>query len=269
MSEESALRREYKAVAMPKSVRGRRRRGKTRGDFVADAVADILNREADAGWRYVRSDVVHLHERAGLFGALHEVVHTVLVFERPIEAPARNEVSARPAAARREVGLTEAPAAVDDHRRAATALEASPREARAPLASDDRLAVQTVWEEGRGGRRRRDARMAARHGDAYGFQSGGDRDGDSRAARVAAELRAGGGRLSAGAAERDEDDQRRAPAGRGLRRAEAERRDGVEAAPGAFDSDLAPLDGAAEGAPRYRGLVETMVHSRGRRGGER
>ncbi|MEL6979785.1 MAG: DUF4177 domain-containing protein [Pseudomonadota bacterium] len=84
-------RREYKTVAMPQALRAGRRLGKSKGDRVAAAMAEIINREAQSGWRYAGSDHVAMTERAGLFGGRRTASYTVLVFDRAASAETRVE----------------------------------------------------------------------------------------------------------------------------------------------------------------------------------
>ncbi|MEM7669266.1 MAG: hypothetical protein AAF317_08950 [Pseudomonadota bacterium] len=80
-SEENPLAIEYKTVGAPE--RGRRRKGsKTRSDKVAAAMEDILRREAVDGWVYLRTDLIPVEERSGLFGRTREVHRAVMVFCR-------------------------------------------------------------------------------------------------------------------------------------------------------------------------------------------
>ncbi len=78
---------EYKAVGGPE--RGKRRKGcKTAADRVAAAMQDIIRSEAADGWEYLRTDLVPIEERNGIF-ARKQVMHcAVLVFRRlrrPVE----------------------------------------------------------------------------------------------------------------------------------------------------------------------------------------
>ncbi len=82
-------RTEYKTVAMPQLVRGRRRRGQSRGEMIAETLSRVINEQSQSGWSYVGADHFRTIERAGLFRPAEEVVYTVLVFER--SAPERRE----------------------------------------------------------------------------------------------------------------------------------------------------------------------------------
>lgn len=83
-------RREYKTVALPKTT-SRWSSGKTVADRTAQAMGEIINREAASGWRYLGADVVRVDARVGLTGARMERSHTILVFERPARAGAMRE----------------------------------------------------------------------------------------------------------------------------------------------------------------------------------
>lgn len=72
---------EYKCVAAPE--RAKRKRGtKTRTERVALAMEEIIEREATDGWEYMRTDLVPVEERSGLFGRPMEVHRAILVFRR-------------------------------------------------------------------------------------------------------------------------------------------------------------------------------------------
>ncbi len=72
---------EYKCVGAPE--RAKRKRGmKTRSDRVAGAMQEIIAAEAVDGWEYLRTDLVPVEEKAGLFGRAREVHRAVLVFHR-------------------------------------------------------------------------------------------------------------------------------------------------------------------------------------------
>ncbi|MEM9370335.1 MAG: hypothetical protein AAGA26_04165 [Pseudomonadota bacterium] len=86
-SEETPVAIEYKTVGAPE--RGRRRKGsRTRSDKVAAAMEDILRREAVDGWEYVRTDLIPVEERSGLFGRTRDVHRAVMVFKRGSSEPA-------------------------------------------------------------------------------------------------------------------------------------------------------------------------------------
>lgn len=72
---------EYKCVGAPE--RPKRKRGaKSRSDRVASAMQEIIEAEAVDGWEYLRTDLVPVEEKSGLFGRTHEVHRAVLVFHR-------------------------------------------------------------------------------------------------------------------------------------------------------------------------------------------
>lgn len=89
---------EYKVVGAPE--KGRRRRGaKTRSDRVAAAFEDILAAEAVDGWEYLRTDLIPVEERTGLFSRAEDVHRAVMVFRRATHRVAAPEPAPR---ARRE-----------------------------------------------------------------------------------------------------------------------------------------------------------------------
>jgi hypothetical protein len=72
---------EYKCVGAPE--RPKRKRGqKTRSDRVAGAMQEIIEAEAKDGWEYLRTDLVPVEEKSGLFGRPREVHRAVMVFHR-------------------------------------------------------------------------------------------------------------------------------------------------------------------------------------------
>lgn len=72
---------EYKCIGAPE--RPKRKRGmKTRSDRVAGAMQDIIATEAVDGWEYLRTDLIPVEEKAGLFGRVREVHRAVLIFHR-------------------------------------------------------------------------------------------------------------------------------------------------------------------------------------------
>ena len=76
---------EYKCVGgpeRPKRVRGAR----SRSDRVALAMEEIIGAEAVDGWEYLRTDLVPVEEKSGLFSRTQEVHRAVLVFRREIGA---------------------------------------------------------------------------------------------------------------------------------------------------------------------------------------
>jgi hypothetical protein len=84
---------EYKCVGGPE--RPKRLRGSSRSDRVAFAMQEIIDAEAVDGWEYLRTDLVPVEEKAGLFSRTQEVHRAVLIFRREIAAA----LSARPALA--------------------------------------------------------------------------------------------------------------------------------------------------------------------------
>lgn len=89
---------EYKTVALPQIVQGRRRRGVSEADFVAETMGELIHLEAVDGWEYMRADTLAAGARAGMFSKEPKITYySVLVFRRmqegvwPIEdvSPAR------------------------------------------------------------------------------------------------------------------------------------------------------------------------------------
>jgi hypothetical protein len=79
---------EYKCVGAPE--RPKRQRGvRGRSDRVALAMQEIIAGEAVDGWEYMRTDLVPVEEKAGLFSRTHEVHRAVLVFRRELEPEPR------------------------------------------------------------------------------------------------------------------------------------------------------------------------------------
>lgn len=81
---------EYKCVGGPE--RPRRLRGThSRSDRVAVAMQEIIGAEAVDGWEYLRTDLVPVEEKAGIFSRPQEVHRAVLIFRREVGAvhPAR------------------------------------------------------------------------------------------------------------------------------------------------------------------------------------
>ncbi|MEM7059045.1 MAG: hypothetical protein AAF557_15775 [Pseudomonadota bacterium] len=79
---------EYKCVGAPE--KGKRRRGaKTRSDRVANAMEITIQAEAVDGWEYLRTDLIPIEERSGMFKRPQEVHRAVMVFRRALgrEAP--------------------------------------------------------------------------------------------------------------------------------------------------------------------------------------
>jgi hypothetical protein len=71
---------EYKCVGGPE--RPMRQRGTSRSERVALAMQEIIGAEAVDGWEYLRTDLVPVEEKAGLFSRRHDVHRAVLVFRR-------------------------------------------------------------------------------------------------------------------------------------------------------------------------------------------
>lgn len=80
---------EYKCVGAPE--KGKRTKGaKTRSDRVASVMQDIIADEAVDGWEYMRTDLVPVEEKAGIFSRPQEVHRAVLVFRRALQTQSRN-----------------------------------------------------------------------------------------------------------------------------------------------------------------------------------
>lgn len=77
---------EYKVVPAPG--RGEKGRGlKTPADRFANALGLLMNELARDGWEYLRADTLPSEERTGLTRRT-TVYHSLLVFRRPLAAPA-------------------------------------------------------------------------------------------------------------------------------------------------------------------------------------
>ena len=69
---------EYKCVGAPE--KGKRKRGaKTRSDRVANAMEQTILAEAVDGWEYLRTDLIPIEERGGMFKRPQEVHRAVMV----------------------------------------------------------------------------------------------------------------------------------------------------------------------------------------------
>ena len=77
---------EYKTVALPQIVQGKRRRGMSEADLVAETLGEVIHLEAVEGWEYLRSDILAAGTRGGLFSREPRITHyTVLIFRRAQE----------------------------------------------------------------------------------------------------------------------------------------------------------------------------------------
>lgn len=74
---------EYKCVGAPEKAK-RSRGAKTRTDRVAHAMQELINREAVDGWEYLRTDLLPVEEKSGLFSRSSEAHRAVLVFRRSV-----------------------------------------------------------------------------------------------------------------------------------------------------------------------------------------
>ena len=94
---------EYKTVALPQTVQGRRRRGVSEADLVAETLGELIHLEAVDGWEYFRSDILAAGTRGGMFSKEPKVTYySVLVFRRmqegvwPAEEVERVEMASPP-----------------------------------------------------------------------------------------------------------------------------------------------------------------------------
>lgn len=79
---------EYKCVGAPE--RARRAKGaKTRTDRVARALQEVIEAEANAGWEYLRTDLIPVEEKPGFFARPREVHRAVLIFRRAKDAASK------------------------------------------------------------------------------------------------------------------------------------------------------------------------------------
>ncbi len=77
---------EYKTVGAPE--KGKRKKGaRSKSDKVAAAFEEILGAEAVDGWEYMRTDLVPVIERSGIFSRPQETHRAVMVFRRALERP--------------------------------------------------------------------------------------------------------------------------------------------------------------------------------------
>jgi len=94
---------EYKTVAMPQTVQGKRKRGISEADLVAGTFGEVIHLEAVEGWEYMRADILAAGTRGGMFSKEPTVTYySVLVFRRTMEsawpmheAQSRSEAEAR------------------------------------------------------------------------------------------------------------------------------------------------------------------------------
>lgn len=130
---------EYKTVAMPQIVRGRRRRRQTRAEMIAETLSTVINRQAEAGWGYVRADSFQTYERKTWFHPREVVSYTVLVFSRPI-SDAEPAGTAAAVVDRTEATRLPVPAARPEIREEPAAVDPEPLAADAPFAEDEEAA---------------------------------------------------------------------------------------------------------------------------------
>lgn len=171
MAERESGTRTYKTVAMPSAIRGGRRLGRSRGDRVAQAMADLINKEAAQGWSYVGSDTIRSQERAGLFGGMKENVYTVLVFERFQRGRVEPGVPQEEPARRRRTQPDALEEAARTVRRVGAGASGGQRRG---YGFDEELTADRSEETERRPMRRREARVAARRNgeDEFGATNG-------------------------------------------------------------------------------------------------
>lgn len=73
---------EYKTVALPRTVSGRRRRRQSEADLVAEQLGKVLNEEAVDSWEYLRAETLTTPGRSGMFQKQQPAAYVVLVFRR-------------------------------------------------------------------------------------------------------------------------------------------------------------------------------------------
>lgn len=83
----SASTYEYKTVALPQIVQGKRKRGVSEADLVAETFGEVIHLEAIDGWEYMRADILAAGTRGGMFSKEPTVTqYSVLVFRRAMES---------------------------------------------------------------------------------------------------------------------------------------------------------------------------------------
>ncbi len=86
---------EYKVVSAPR--RAKRAKGaRTTADRFARTLTDMINKEADGGWEYMRADTMPMDEKKGMLSSASEVFQTVLIFRRAQGAGAASVTELRP-----------------------------------------------------------------------------------------------------------------------------------------------------------------------------
>ncbi len=93
----------YKCVPAPKRAK-RTREHRTDADALVAAMEAAIAVEAAQGWEYLRTDVVPMQTRNGLFAATSETHQGVMVFRRPASPRAWDD---EPAQGRRDAPRTE------------------------------------------------------------------------------------------------------------------------------------------------------------------
>lgn len=120
----------FEYTAIPAPIRGTKAKtAKTPTDRYAMALTSELNRMAEDGWEYVRSDVLPSEERSGLTGRI-TVYHNLLIFRRAVMQETAQPTKARPATR---------PASVKSATKAKTASnQAAPAELQAPAKTEEK-----------------------------------------------------------------------------------------------------------------------------------
>lgn len=72
----------YRCLPAPRRVK-RARGQRSPADALVAAMEAAIAEQAEAGWEYVRADLVPMESKAGLFGGWKESRQGVLVFRRP------------------------------------------------------------------------------------------------------------------------------------------------------------------------------------------
>lgn len=81
---------EYKCVGAPEEPR-RQRGVRAWSDRVALAMQEVIAAEAVDGWEYLRTDILPVEEKDGLFSRVRRIKRAVLIFRRELgDAPRRH-----------------------------------------------------------------------------------------------------------------------------------------------------------------------------------
>ncbi len=117
---------EYKCVGAPEKPR-KSRRAKTGSQRLAVSMEEVIQEEAVNGWEYMRTDLIPVTEKPGLFSRAQEVHRAVLVFRRELAVRTQSRSS----------GRTRRPAPDFDDGYDAPAPERRPRRALRPRAHEE------------------------------------------------------------------------------------------------------------------------------------